>query len=408
MPRPTEPADRAVTDRETDRLAVLTACACVLQVAESMLPHPIPGVRFGLANLITLIALIRIGAAAAIKITVLRTLVSSLVLGTFLGPSFLLSLSGGLVSTGVTILLYRMSLGRSPVRFSLVGISVAGSVVHVLTQVTIVYLLLVPNAGIWLLWPWLALSALVMGVLTGVIAMQVSRRLDAGAELDAERVGAVEQVSPQGQFVPGKSLLHRASPAVKIVAVAAIAIALVFVKSFLFHAAVLALLLAATLVARPRLSGLGRNFKRLASLLLVSLLIPVAFTPWGRVLFRLGPLTVTVEGVLFGALFASRLALMFLATALLAATTAPQDIAAGLERLLAPLRIVRVSPNRLATTLGLAWAYFPVLWDEARRLIGRRRRERWLDRLVHLPVDVVVDLYRLADSADEPSATGSG
>ena len=56
-----EPGEEA----RTSRLALLVAAACVLQIAESMLPHPLPGLRLGLANTLTLIAPAFLSAANA-------------------------------------------------------------------------------------------------------------------------------------------------------------------------------------------------------------------------------------------------------------------------------------------------------------------------------------------------------
>ena len=184
MPKATEANSRvrSSNDEGADpvvRLSILVTCAAVLQVAESLLPHPLPGVRLGLANIITVIAMVYIGPGSAVQLAVLRTLVSSMVLGTFLTPTFALSFSGGVVSALVMVLLYRLS-GRGRFSFGLVGISVGGSVSHIATQVALVYLLFIRSSGVLWLWPWLALSAVVMGVLTGTIAVQAVRRLEAG------------------------------------------------------------------------------------------------------------------------------------------------------------------------------------------------------------------------------------
>ena len=87
------------TDTKTRRLALLVAVACVLQIAESLLPHPIPGLRLGLANTLTLIALVSFGFRHALQITILRTILSSFIIGTFMAPGFILSFSAGIVST---------------------------------------------------------------------------------------------------------------------------------------------------------------------------------------------------------------------------------------------------------------------------------------------------------------------
>jgi len=91
------------------RSAALVATACVLQVAESFIPHPVPGVRLGLANIVTLVTLAELGFAAALEVALLRTVVASLVLGSFLTPGFLLSFFSAAASTAVMWVLLSVS-----------------------------------------------------------------------------------------------------------------------------------------------------------------------------------------------------------------------------------------------------------------------------------------------------------
>jgi energy-coupling factor transport system permease protein len=115
-------------------------------------------------------------------------------------------------------------------------------------------------------------------------------------------------------------------------------------------------------------------------------------------LLELGPLRVTSQGLHDGVIFAARILLLFFATAVLAQTTAPHELATGLEKLLRPLRIFRAEPGRLARSLSLSWSYFPQFQKNVRRMVGANRgRKGWLDRTIHLPGDIVADLYLLAD-----------
>jgi len=145
------------------KISVLVSCACVLQITESLIPHPIPGMRLGLANAITLIALMSFGFRTAVEVTFLRTIVSSLILGTFLSPAFAMSFSGGLASVLVMGGAYKLFKGS----FSLIGISIMGAMAHTFAQFVIVYFLLGQHAGIFWLLPVLTISSLLTGLLNG-------------------------------------------------------------------------------------------------------------------------------------------------------------------------------------------------------------------------------------------------
>jgi heptaprenyl diphosphate synthase len=75
-------------------------------VVEAAIPSPLPGVKPGLANIVTLVVLQRLGMRAAVWVSLLRVVAGSLILGTFLSPSFVLSLCGALAvgGAGVTVL----------------------------------------------------------------------------------------------------------------------------------------------------------------------------------------------------------------------------------------------------------------------------------------------------------------
>ena len=158
--------------RRTVVLSLLVAMELALAAAESLLPPliPLPGVKLGLANIISLTAFAFIPVTQVLMVVALRLALAGLVLGSFLTPVFWISLGGGLFSFCVMALL----VGRNSL--SVVGISVAGAAAHNLGQLAVVSLL-VANAGIFHYLPWLLLWALPMGLFTGLSAKSAIRAL---------------------------------------------------------------------------------------------------------------------------------------------------------------------------------------------------------------------------------------
>ena len=146
-------------------LGVLTAGAIVIAILESFIPNiGIPGVKLGLANIVILIILYELGIVEAITVNLLRVLVVGLVRGTFLGMGFFMSLSGAVFSLGIMILFYLLVK-----KFSIIGVSVIGSIFHVGGQILIAMIYLW-TAYIVLYLPVLAISAIITGVFVGIIA----------------------------------------------------------------------------------------------------------------------------------------------------------------------------------------------------------------------------------------------
>jgi len=146
-------------------IAMLVAQAAVLHFLESLLPNPIPipGVKLGLANIITLLALLLFDFKTAMQITVLRTILGSLLSGTLFGVGFLMSFSGAIVSTIVMGLLVYIGRGSA-----IAAVSVAGAAAHNLGQLVMAALIL-QFAGIIYYLPFMLLFSVPTGIITGLL-----------------------------------------------------------------------------------------------------------------------------------------------------------------------------------------------------------------------------------------------
>ncbi|MFC2061879.1 Gx transporter family protein [Elusimicrobiota bacterium] len=157
-----------IKNRYIPYIAVFTAAASVLQVVEWLIPHPLPWLKLGLANIITLLVLVIAGPVFSVSVTIGRTVLSSFLMGTFLSPAFILSFSGGLVSCLAMIIVFR-PLGR----LSLKGVSILGALTHNFTQLLVVYILLIRHEGIIFLLPVLFIVAVVTGWLNGALVSNI-------------------------------------------------------------------------------------------------------------------------------------------------------------------------------------------------------------------------------------------
>ncbi len=150
------------------------ALALVAWVVEAQIPVPlpVPGAKLGLANIIVLTAVVRLGLADALLVNVLRVVLGSLVTGTFGNPSFFMALAGGTASALVMGLMWT-SLER---RVSLVGVSLAGAFVHNAAQVAAA-VVLVGHPAVLAYLPYLLLFSLPTGLLVGIAVYSLDRAL---------------------------------------------------------------------------------------------------------------------------------------------------------------------------------------------------------------------------------------
>lgn len=160
------PTEITVTASSEDRrIARLAALAIVVAVAEAGIPSPIPGIKPGLANIVILIALERLGWRAAAWVSLLRVAGAGLALGGIFSPAFALSLTGALVS--LLVLGLAQYLPRR--WFGPVSLSILAAFAHIGGQVALARLWLIPHGGIVYLLPLFGSAALVFGLVNGLI-----------------------------------------------------------------------------------------------------------------------------------------------------------------------------------------------------------------------------------------------
>ncbi len=161
-----------LTTRQLTLCAVLTALALALSYCESFLPLtlliPLPGVKLGLANIVTVFALYALGPGEALLILTGRCLLGALFAGNM--NALLYSLLGGFSAMLVMILLSRLR------KLSIYGVSIGGAAGHNCGQIAAAMLTLGSTAPLYYL-PFLLLAALLTGTVTGVAAAGLFRAL---------------------------------------------------------------------------------------------------------------------------------------------------------------------------------------------------------------------------------------
>lgn len=149
-------------------MAILTALAMILSYIERFIPLqmliPLPGIKLGLANTVTLFALYMLDIPSAFLILTVRCLLGALFAGSV--TSLLFSITGGLLS------MLLMSLAKNVKGLSIYGISVLGAAMHNLGQI-ITASVLMHSSGVFGYLPYLLLIGIACGWATGTVTGRV-------------------------------------------------------------------------------------------------------------------------------------------------------------------------------------------------------------------------------------------
>lgn len=156
--------------KKTAFYGMFLALALVAGYVEQMIPIHlgVPGVKLGLANVVTMVLLYTMGVRAAAGITTIRILLAGMLFGT--GFSIVYSAAGAFLSMAA------MTLLKKTKKFSCTGVSVAGGVFHNIGQILVAMAVLETKALLYYL-PILILSGLTAGIVIGILSGLLIRRL---------------------------------------------------------------------------------------------------------------------------------------------------------------------------------------------------------------------------------------
>lgn len=159
-----------IKTKQLAQCALLVSLALTFSWLERMIPLqlvvPLPGVKLGLANIVTLVALYMLGKGSALVILLLRCILGAMFGGSITGLLF--SLTGGLLALGVMILARRLSF------FSIFGVSILGAAAHNVGQIC-ASILLMQSVYVAAYLPYLLGVALLTGTATAFAGAGVLR-----------------------------------------------------------------------------------------------------------------------------------------------------------------------------------------------------------------------------------------
>ena len=210
-----------------------------------------------------------------------------------------------------------------------------------------------------------------------------------------------------GQYFPGDSPIHKLDPRTKIILTIFLIAAIFLSHGFCGYVPVLVYTLLAARLSRIKLKFLIRGIKPILFIMLFTVVINLFFSTGETVLWKLGIITITKEGLKNAALMACRLLLLVTGTQLLTLTTSPIALTDGIESLMKPLKKIRFPAHEIAMMMSIALRFIPTLMEEADKIM-KAQTARGADfdsgnllkrakALVPLLVPLFVSAFRRAD-----------
>jgi heptaprenyl diphosphate synthase len=335
------------------QISFLIACGSVLQLAEGIIPLPIPGIRIGLSNIASIVAMVLFGVPAGFEVAFFRPIITSLTNGTFLSPGFMLSLCGSISSFIAMAGLYSLAGGKG--KSHIITVSIIGAVVHNLTELAVAYFWLIHHKGVFALAPFLMIPAVIGGYLVGWSTNYVLGRMQ-----EMKLSSVVPAKRDEAQNMPAILALK---DKIRILAAFLMILSTIFIRSVIAYAFLVGAVIILIILYRQTVRmNLGRLF-RLWGVILFSFALPVIFSPAGVVVLQWGKLTVTQPGLYQGTLFALRLVFLIFISIWIGVGE-PSKLSQELAWILSPLKFFHFSVDRIPRLTSLSLSFIPVIWEK--------------------------------------------
>ncbi len=213
-----------------------------------------------------------------------------------------------------------------------------------------------------------------------------------------------------GRYVPGNSPLHRLNPSVKIIFTILYITVLFIINGIASYAAFTVFTAALVLVSGVPVKMILKGIRPMLWIFIFTAVINIFMTPgeavWSLPVFSL-TLKITREGLVSAALTSVRLLYLVAGTSLLTLTTSPLQLTDGIEKLLKPLKKIKVPAHEIAMMMTIAIRFIPTLAEETDKIM-KAQKARGADfetgniikrakAMVPLLVPLFVSAFRRAD-----------
>ena len=208
-----------------------------------------------------------------------------------------------------------------------------------------------------------------------------------------------------GQYYPGSSWIHKLDPRIKILATLLYIVALFVIRDFAGFIVAIVALEAVIIISKVPRRFIWRGLKPVLLIIAFTLLINM-FMIKGDVLWQLGFLHITREGLRTAAFMGIRLVLLIIGSSMLTLTTRPIGLTDGIEALLSPFKKIGLPAHELAMMMTIALRFIPTLLEETDKIIKAQQARgadfesgnilRRAKALVPILVPLFISAFRIA------------
>lgn len=171
-----------------------------------------------------------------------------------------------------------------------------------------------------------------------------------------------------GQYIPGKSFVHRIDPRIKIVMLMIMIVFIFTIKTLIIYGISFCFILLIIISSRISILFFLKSLRPILLLIFFTFVINLFMLP-GEVIWKWHFLQISKEGLELSIQMSCRIILLIILSSLLTFTTSPIELTDGIEYLLYPLTIVGFPSHELAMMMTIALRFIPTLMEETEKII---------------------------------------
>ncbi len=176
-----------------------------------------------------------------------------------------------------------------------------------------------------------------------------------------------------GQFFPGKSVVHRLDPRMKIILTGIFIVLLFMAKSIIALSVGIVFMLGAFLVSTIPFRLMLKSIKPIIPIIIFTAVLNLFFITTGDMLVHFWIIKITTGGVKTSIFMVVRIVCLIIGTSLLTYTTSPIALTDAIERLLSPLKKIKVPVHELSMMMTIALRFIPTLIEETDKIMSAQK-----------------------------------
>lgn len=175
-----------------------------------------------------------------------------------------------------------------------------------------------------------------------------------------------------GQYIPGKSIMHRLDPRVKILLLISFIVMIFCTFNFYSLGVVSVAVVSIILLSGIPVKLYVKSLKVIITVVIITSILNI-FYATGEPIFELGFIKITLNGIYRSIFVTARIICLILVSSVLTFTTMPTDLTEAIERLMKPLTVFHIKVHEIAMMMTIALRFVPTLLEETDKIMSAQK-----------------------------------